>query len=158
MVLAEHHPTIAAIFPHKSSLHAVTKVGWVLGGANETKSNGISNFNSSSAQQHTPAALSRQSKVALAAFVRFVTGWVGRVDSSTGASYDFFKEKPMVQFAGRLFADLHPNGTVLIIFMTSRLTPERAAALRVELERNQVSCVRTSIANVAAGKFRPAKP
>jgi hypothetical protein len=67
MVLAKHHPTITAIFPHRSSLQSVTSVGWAISGANERKSTGISDFNPIPAQQHTPAALSRQSKVALSA-------------------------------------------------------------------------------------------
>jgi predicted acyl esterase len=62
MVLAEHHPTITAIFPQSSSLQAVTSVGWAISGANERKLTGTSDFNSISAQQHTPATLSRQSK------------------------------------------------------------------------------------------------
>jgi len=38
MVLAEHHPTITAIFPHRSNLQSVTSVGWAFSGANERKS------------------------------------------------------------------------------------------------------------------------
>jgi hypothetical protein len=88
----------------------------------------------------------------------------------------------MVQIAGRLLADLPPNVTVFIVFiasdggedeiplipknveaagivfMTSRLTPERTAALLAEPERNKVSSVQTSIANAVAEKFRPIKP
>src|SRR6267378_3355328 len=45
MVLAKHHPTITAIFPHRSSLQSVTSVGWAISGANERKSTGISDFN-----------------------------------------------------------------------------------------------------------------
>ena len=69
MVLAQHHPTITAVFPHRSNLQAVTSVGWTFSGANERKSPGISDFNSVSTQHHTPAARSRQSQVALAAGV-----------------------------------------------------------------------------------------
>jgi hypothetical protein len=37
------------------------------------------------------------------------------VDNSAGASYDFCKEKPIAHIAGRLLADLHPNGTVRML-------------------------------------------
>jgi hypothetical protein len=74
----------------------------------------------------------------------------------------------MAKIPGRLLADLHPNGTVRIVFiasvgggnetpftaknvqaaevvfMTCGLTPERAAALRAELERNKVASAETS--------------
>ena len=84
----------------------------------------------------------------------------------------------MAQIAGRLLADFHPNGTVRIVFiahtgggnespLTSKnldtaeidfvtygLTPERAAALRTELERNKVVSVETSIYDAVAAKFR----
>jgi hypothetical protein len=69
MVLAQHHPTITAVFPHRSSLQAVTSVGWTFSGANERKSPGISDFNSISTQHHTLAAHSRQYQVALAAWL-----------------------------------------------------------------------------------------
>jgi hypothetical protein len=69
MVLAEHHPTITAVFPHRNNLQAVTSVGWTFSGANERKSPGISDFNSIPSEHHTPAAHSRQSQVALAAGV-----------------------------------------------------------------------------------------
>jgi len=69
MVLAQHHPTITAVFPHRSNLQAVTSVGWTFRGANERESPGISDFNSISTQHHTPAVLSRQFQVALAAGV-----------------------------------------------------------------------------------------
>jgi len=88
----------------------------------------------------------------------------------------------MQKIAGRLFADLHPNGTVRmafsahtgggnecpitaknldageVVFMTCGLTPERAAAMRAELERNKVSSVETSIDDALAAKFCSAKP
>ena len=88
----------------------------------------------------------------------------------------------MSQIPGRLFADLHLNGTVRIVFiasigggretpltvkdldaaeivfMTCGLTPERAAALRAELERNKVCSVQTSIDDAVAAKFRSAQP
>jgi hypothetical protein len=87
----------------------------------------------------------------------------------------------MVKILGTLLADLHPNGTVRIafiangggketpftaknldaaeiVFMTSALTQERAAALRAELERNKACSVETSIDDVVAEKFRRARP
>ena len=45
-----------------------------------------------------------------------------------------------------------------IVFMTCGLTPERAAALRIELERNKVASAETSIDDTVAVKFRSAKP
>src|SRR6267143_419037 len=80
------------------------------------------------------------------------------------------------EIKGRLVADLHPNGTVRMVFIaqtgggnecpitaknldaaeldfvrTCGLTPERASALRTELDRNKVVSVQTSIdAAVAA--------
>ena len=87
----------------------------------------------------------------------------------------------MAHIAGRLLADLHPNGTVRIVFIASvggeneapltaknldtakidfvktcGLTPERAAALRSELERNKVASVETSIDDAVAARFRRA--
>jgi hypothetical protein len=41
---------------------------------------------------------------------------------------------------------------------TCGLTPERAAALRAELERNKVPSVETSIDDAIAAKFRYARP
>jgi hypothetical protein len=82
----------------------------------------------------------------------------------------------------RLLVDLHPNGTVRIVFlasvgggnetpftakdldaaevvfMTCGLTPERAAALRADLERNKAVSVETSIEDAVAKKFRYARP
>ncbi len=84
----------------------------------------------------------------------------------------------MAKIPGTLLADLHPNGTVRIVFiarvgggnetpltasnldaaeiafMTCGLTPERAAALRSELERNKVVRVDVSIDDAVAAKFR----
>ena len=86
----------------------------------------------------------------------------------------------MAQIPGRLLADLHPNGTVRIVFiasvgggnetpftaesldaaeivfMTCGLTQERAADLRAELERNNVANVETSIDDAVEAKFRRA--
>jgi hypothetical protein len=105
---------------------------------------------------------------------------VRRVDNCRGASYDFYEEKAMAKIAGRLLADLFPDGVVRIVFipivgggtetpltakdldaaeivfMTCGLTPERAAALRTELERNKVVSVETSIDEAVAVKFRRA--
>jgi hypothetical protein len=88
----------------------------------------------------------------------------------------------MAQIAGRLLADLFPNGTVRIVFITSvgggnetpftandldaaenvfmtcGLKPERAAALRAELDRNKVISIETSIDDAVAEKFRYARP
>jgi len=83
----------------------------------------------------------------------------------------------MAHIAGRLLADLHPNGTVRIVFiasdgggtetpftaenleaaeivfMTCGLTPERASALRAELDRNKGVSVETSLDEAVAAKF-----
>jgi hypothetical protein len=88
----------------------------------------------------------------------------------------------MPKISGSLLADLHPNGTVRIVFiasvgvgnetpftaknldtaetvfMTCGLTPERAAALRAELDRNKVVSVETSMDDAVATKFRYARP
>jgi hypothetical protein len=88
----------------------------------------------------------------------------------------------MARIPGRLLADLHPHGTVRIVFIASvgggnetpftakdldasetvfmscGLTPERAAALRAELERNKVASVETSMDDAVAAKFRYARP
>jgi hypothetical protein len=83
------------------------------------------------------------------------------------------------KIAGKLIAELHPNGTVRIVFFAHTgggneaplpvkdldtaemdfvracgLSPERAAALRAELDRNKVVRVETSIDAVVAAKFR----
>jgi len=86
----------------------------------------------------------------------------------------------MAQIAGRLLADLFPDGTVRMVFIASvgggnecpitaknldaaeidfvtfGLTPERAAALRTELDRDKVVSVETSIDESAMAKFRRA--
>jgi hypothetical protein len=87
------------------------------------------------------------------------------------------------EIPGRLLADLHPNGTVRLVFIahvgggnecpiaakdldtaeidfvrTCGLTPERAAALRAELDRNKVVSVETSINAAVAAKFCYARP
>jgi hypothetical protein len=83
----------------------------------------------------------------------------------------------MAQIPGRLLADLHPNGTVgivfiasvgggneapftarrldaaEIVFVTCGLTPERASALRAELDRNKGVSVETSLDDAVAAKF-----
>ena len=89
----------------------------------------------------------------------------------------------MAQIAGRLLADLHPNGTVRMVFIASvgggneapitaknldtaeidfvrtcGLTPERAGLLRAELDWNKVVSVETSIDDAIAAKFRYARP
>src|SRR5712692_2662910 len=76
----------------------------------------------------------------------------------------------MSEITGRLLAELHPNGTVRLVFIahtgdgnevpmtaksldtaeidfvnTCGLTPERAAALRAELHRNKFTSVATTI-------------
>ena len=85
----------------------------------------------------------------------------------------------MPEITGRLLADLHPKGTVRMVFIahtggeneapitaknfdtaeldfvsTCGLTPERASTLRTELDRNKVVSVVTSIDAAVAGKFR----
>jgi hypothetical protein len=88
----------------------------------------------------------------------------------------------MARIPGRLVADLHPHGTVRIVFiatnsggketsftaknldaaeivfMTCGLTPIRAVAIRAELERNKTSSVETSINDIVAEHFRRATP
>jgi hypothetical protein len=90
----------------------------------------------------------------------------------------------MAKIPGRLIVDLFPDGTVRmvflphtgagdgnaspltakdldaaeIIFMTCGLTPERAAALRAEVKRNEVASVDTSIDIRIAAKFRYTRP
>jgi len=89
----------------------------------------------------------------------------------------------MPKIAGSLIVDLHPAGTVRMVFIahtgggyespitatnldaaehdfvrTCGLTPERAAALRAELERNKGFSVETSIDATIAAKFRYEKP
>jgi hypothetical protein len=87
------------------------------------------------------------------------------------------------EITGRLLADLHPNGTVRLVFiahtgggneapltamnldaaeidfvMKCGLTPERASALRTELHRNKVVSVETSIDAAIAARFRFVRP
>ncbi len=89
----------------------------------------------------------------------------------------------MPEVTGRLLADLHPNGTVRMVFIahtgggneapmtaknldaaetdfvsTCGLTPERASALRAELDRNKVVSVETSIDAAVGARFRYARP
>ena len=85
-----------------------------------------------------------------------------------------------MKITGRLLADLFPDGAVRIVFiaivgggnetpltakdldaaeivfMTCGQTPERAAALRAELDRNKVVSVDTSMDAAVAIKFRRA--
>jgi hypothetical protein len=88
----------------------------------------------------------------------------------------------MSEITGKLLADLHPNGTVRMMFIahtgggneaplttknldaaemdfvkTCGLTPEHAAASRAELDRNKVVSVETRIDSSIAAKFRYAK-
>ena len=85
----------------------------------------------------------------------------------------------MAQIAGRLIADLFPDCTVRMVFIaqtiggneapitaknpdtaeldftrTCGLTPERAAALQSELERNKVASAETNIDEAIEAKFR----
>lgn len=87
----------------------------------------------------------------------------------------------MPEINGKLLADLHPNGTVRMVFIASLgggneapitaknldtaeldfvrtfgLTPERTAALRSELQRNKVFSVETCIDDEVAAQFRRA--
>ncbi len=88
----------------------------------------------------------------------------------------------MLKIPGRLLADLNPNATVRIVFiasdgsgnevpfmaknldtgevvfMTCGLSPERAAALRAELDRNKVVSVETRMDDTVAAKFRYPRP
>ena len=89
----------------------------------------------------------------------------------------------MPAIPGRLLADMHPNGTVRFVFIahsgggneapltamdldaaemdfvrTCGLTPERAAALRAELDRNKIGSVETSVDAAVAAIFRYARP
>jgi hypothetical protein len=88
----------------------------------------------------------------------------------------------MPEITGKLLADLHPNGTVRMAFIAHTgggkeaplivksldtaemdfvrvcgLTPERAAALRAELDRNKTVSVETTIDAGVAAIFRYAK-
>jgi hypothetical protein len=89
----------------------------------------------------------------------------------------------MSEINGMLIVDLHPAGTVRIVFIAHTgggyespitaknldsaelefvrmcgLTPERAATLRADLQRNKVSSVETSIYEAIAEKFRYTRP
>ena len=89
----------------------------------------------------------------------------------------------MSEIKGRLIVDLHPAGTVRMVSIAHTgggyespitaknldaaehdfvkmwgLTPERATALRAELERNKVVSAETSIDDAVAEKFRSARP
>ncbi len=89
----------------------------------------------------------------------------------------------MPEITGKLLADLHPNGTVRMVFIahtgggnefpitaksldaaeldfvkTCGLTPERASVSRTELDRNKVVSVETSIDAAIAANFRYARP
>jgi len=105
-----------------------------------------------------------------------------RAFGRAGAPYGFHEKNHIPIITGRLLADLHPNGTVRIVFIASvgggnecplaagsldaaeidfvnkcGLTPERASALRTELERNKGVSVQTSIDGAIAAKFRYAR-
>jgi hypothetical protein len=88
----------------------------------------------------------------------------------------------MALIPGRLIVDLFPDGTVRLVFITGigggneapviakdldaaevlfitcGLTPERAAALRDEVQRNKVASVDTSVDEEIAAKFRCKRP
>ena len=89
----------------------------------------------------------------------------------------------MPEITGKLLADMHPNGTVRMVFIahtgggneapltaknldaaetdfvrTCGLSPERASALRTELDRNKVVGVETGIDAAVAAKFRYTRP
>ncbi len=88
----------------------------------------------------------------------------------------------MSEIKGNLIVDLHPAGAVRMVFIAHTgggyecpvtaknldaaeiefvkmcgLTPERASALRIELERNKGFSVETSIDAAVATKFRYAR-
>jgi hypothetical protein len=85
----------------------------------------------------------------------------------------------MTEITGRLISDMHPNGTVRLVFLqcsgggcerpliaqnldmaekefinTLRLTPEKAAALRAELARNKMADAVISVEAEVAATFR----
>jgi hypothetical protein len=88
----------------------------------------------------------------------------------------------MPKIPGRLIVDLFPDGTVRMVFLlhpgdgdarpltavnldaaqvlfrTCGLTPERATALRDEVQRNKVASVETSVDVKKAAKFRYKRP
>jgi len=91
-------------------------------------------------------------------------------------------ERPMAQIPGRLIVDMFSDGMVRMVFLphtgdgnaspltakdldaaevlfiTCGLTPERAAALRAEVNRNEVASVDTSVDVRIAAKFRYTRP
>ena len=96
---------------------------------------------------------------------------------------DSRKENPMPGITGRLLADMHPNGTVRFVFiahtgggnecrMTAKnldaaendfvktvgLSPERASALRMEVDRNKVASVETKVDAAVAAMFCYTRP
>jgi hypothetical protein len=88
----------------------------------------------------------------------------------------------MAQISGRLIVDLHPDGTVRMLFVTETrvgenetpmtvknlnaaeidlvttwgLTLEQAASLRTQLERNSFASIDALVDEVVAAKFRHA--
>jgi hypothetical protein len=89
----------------------------------------------------------------------------------------------MPEIAGKLLAELHPNGTVRMVFIAHTgggneapltvknldtaemdfvimcgLTPERASSLRTELEQNKDVRVETTIDAAVAAMFRYTRP
>ena len=88
----------------------------------------------------------------------------------------------MTKIPGGLIVDMFPDGTVRLVFladigggnespvtakdldaaevlfMTCGLSPELAAALRNEVERNKVASVDTSVDEEIAAKFRYTRP
>jgi hypothetical protein len=89
----------------------------------------------------------------------------------------------MPEITGKLLADLHPNGTVKMVFIARtgggneapltvknldtaemdfvrvcRLTPKRASTLRTELERKKAVSVETSVDAAVAAMFRYTRP
>jgi hypothetical protein len=87
-----------------------------------------------------------------------------------------------MKIPGRLITDLYPNGTVRLVFiahsgggnecpvtamdldaaevlfMTCGMMPERASALRTELQRNKVASVETSVDEDVAARYRYTRP
>ena len=88
----------------------------------------------------------------------------------------------MARIHGGLIVDMFPDGTVRLVFLPDKdagyespikvdgldaaevlfmacgLTPERAAALRDEVQRNKVASVDTSIDEAIVAKFRNTRP
>lgn len=87
----------------------------------------------------------------------------------------------MPKLTGRLLADLHPDGTVRIVFIatfrggneapiraidldaaeiifqTCGLSADRAAALKEEVQRNKVASIEATVDEEVAAKFRGLK-